>query len=57
MMMSASRALPDFRRMPVSVKLSISSVTTEALPARDRLQEIAVGNEGDALPPWPVASA
>jgi len=32
MMMSASSSLPDFSRMPFSVKRSISSVTTEALP-------------------------
>jgi hypothetical protein len=32
-MMSASSASPDFSRMPVSVKRSISSVTTLALPA------------------------
>ena len=32
-MMSASSVLPDFKRMPVSVKRSISSVTTDALPA------------------------
>jgi hypothetical protein len=34
MMISASMILPDLRRMPVSVKLSISSVTTDARPAR-----------------------
>ena len=31
-MMSAFSSSPDFSRMPFSVKRSISSVTTEALP-------------------------
>ena len=40
--------------MPVSVNRSISSVTTDALPDADALEQIAIGNEGDALPPRPV---
>ena len=40
--------------MPFSVKRSISSVTTEALPRLDALEQVAIGNEGDALPPRPV---
>ena len=40
--------------MPFSVKRSISSVTTEALPRLDALEQVAVRNEGDALPPRPV---
>ena len=41
--------------MPFSVKRSISSVTTEALPDGDALEQVAIRNEGDALPPRPVA--
>ena len=33
-MMSASSSSPDARRMPVSVKVSIWSVTTDARPDR-----------------------
>ena len=40
--------------MPVSVKLSISSVMTDALPA-DPLEKIAIRDEGDALSPRSVA--
>ncbi len=32
--MSASRASPESRRMPVSVNVSMVSVTTDAAPAR-----------------------
>ena len=38
-----------------SVKRSISSVTTEALPDANALEQVAVRDEGDALPPRPVA--
>ena len=43
--------------MPVSVKRSISSVTTEALPSAMRCEHVAVGDEGEALLPGAVARA
>ena len=42
--------------MPVSVNRSISSVTTDALPERIALEQVAIGHEGEALPPRPVVS-
>ena len=54
-MMSASISSPDFVRMPVSVKVSISSVTIDALPAVIAGEQVAVGHEGQALLPGPVA--
>ena len=44
-MMSASMVSPDFSRMPVSVKRSISSVTTEAVPAAIALNRSASGTK------------
>ena len=41
--------------MPVSVKVSMWSVTTEALPGADRLEQIAVGHQAQALIPRVIA--
>ena len=36
------------------MKRSISSVTTEAVTGTDTFEQVAVRNEGDALPPRPI---
>ena len=41
--------------MPVSVNVSMRSVTTDALPVADRLEQVAVGHEAQALVPRVVA--
>ncbi len=52
---SASSSSPESSSIPLSVKVSIVSVTTEALPSRDRLEEVAVGDQAHALVPGVVA--
>ena len=52
---SASSSAPDCRRRPFSVNVSIWSVTTDARPGADRLEQVAVGNEAQALIPRVVA--
>ena len=42
MMMSASSSLPDLSGSPVSVKVSISSVSIEALPSRNACNKSAL---------------
>lgn len=42
-MMSASSSSPEASRTPVSVKVSIWSVTTEAVPARSALKRSPSG--------------
>ena len=53
--MSASSSSPDSSRTPVSVKVSIRSVTTEARPSPDRLEQVAVGHQAQPLVPRVVA--
>ena len=50
-MMSASSSRPDASMMPVSVKVSIRSVTTEARAVADRLEQVAVGYHAQPLVP------
>ena len=52
---SASSSAPDAKLMPVSVNVSMWSVTIEARPVADRLEQIAVGHEAEALVPRVVA--
>ena len=53
-MMSASRVLPDSQQNAALGELLDLVGDDRRLAGADRLQEVAVGDEGDALPPWPV---
>ena len=55
--MSASSSAPEPRRRPVSVKVSIWSVTTEACAVTERLEQVAVGDQAESLVPRVVARA
>ena len=51
---SASSSAPDSSWIPRSVKVSIWSVTIDARPLRQRLEEVAVGDHAEALVPGVV---
>ncbi len=55
--MSASSSAPERRRMPVSVKVSIWSVTTEAFAPAKGCEEVAVGHEAQPLVPGRCSAA
>ena len=52
---SASRLLPDFSRSPLREAFDFIG-DDRRLARADRLEQIAIRDEGDALPPWPIAS-
>ena len=56
-MMSASSSAPDRSRMPVSVKVSMWSVTTDGATVADGPEQVAVGDDAEPLVPRVVVRA